>query len=299
MTALLTVIIILAAVYAVWRIRFGTPSAGRPPVLCFHKVSDRFCWEGTWTTPRRFFAYIDRFLDLGYRFIGIDEYLAGMAAPVTGESDGSRELLLTFDDGYRELYTVVLPGMESRGVPFHVFLVTDYVGADNLWDLSLGRRPFRHLGWPEIEEMTSRGVTFGSHGATHADLTRLPAELIRDEIVRSKALIEDRLGRPAPTLSYPFGRYDDVVKKIVRESGYAAAFSLYPSHSNAHFDRYAIRRNGVYIIDPVRLVQSKVVPGPLYWCEEMKCRAINAVAVLTPVLKRRRGRRSSSPAQGN
>lgn len=283
MPALVAVVVILIAVYLVWRVRYGYPAADHPSVLCFHKISNRFCWEGTWTTPDRFFAYVDRLRRLGYRFVGMDDYLDRVAS---GRRGGDREVVITFDDGYRDLYDVVLPGLESRGVPFHVFLVTDYVGRQNDWDLSLGRRAFWHLDWPEIEDMTSRGVTFGSHGASHGDLTRMGAKEARAELDRSRAVIEEHLGRPARTVSYPFGRYDDAVKAAAREAGFDAAFSLYPAHHNAHFDRYAIRRNGVYIIDPVALIANKWEPGPLLWMEEMKCRAINAVAVLTPVLKR-------------
>jgi peptidoglycan/xylan/chitin deacetylase (PgdA/CDA1 family) len=300
---IVVIIVALTAVYLLWRVRFGTPPREWPQILCFHKISQRFCWEGTWTTPRRFFQYIDRFRGQGHRFIGMDEYLAwassrsgpgGRSVSGAGPS-GEVPLLITFDDGYRELYDVVLPGLEAREVPFHVFLVTDYVGRDNEWDLSLGRRPFRHLDWAQIVEMAARGVTFGSHGATHGDLTTMSPNEVRDELARSKSAIEDHLGQPAQTVSYPFGRYNEVAVAIARETGYEAAFSLYPPRHNACYDRYAVRRNGVYIIDPVPLAGVKVEPGPLFWVEEMKCRAINAVAVLTPALKRLSGASRRGP----
>jgi peptidoglycan/xylan/chitin deacetylase (PgdA/CDA1 family) len=280
--ALVAVAIFLSAVYLVWRNRYGYTGQDRPEVLCFHKVSQRFCWEGTWTTPGRFFAYVDHLMGQGYRFVGMDRYLDAAA------SDGlrGRELVLTFDDGYRELYDVVLPGLESRGVPFHVFLISDYVGRQNDWDLKLGRRAFHHLDWTEITEMASRGVTFGAHGASHGDLTRMGRPEVSAELERSKEAIEDHLGRPVRTVSYPFGRYNITVKEAARDAGYDAAFSMYPAHRNEHFDPLAIRRNGVYIIDPVAWIETKLKPGPFFWLEEMKCRAINSVAVLTPLLKR-------------
>lgn len=279
MPALVAVVVLFSSVYLIWRIRYGHRIQGRPEVLCFHKVSAKFCWEGTWTTPGRFFAYVDRLLGLGYRFLGMDDYLDGAGR-------GGRDLLLTFDDGYGELFERVLPGLESRGVPFHVFLVTDYVGRNNDWDLGLGRRSHRHLDWPEIVEMASRGVTFGSHGATHGDFTRMAPTILRGELDRSKSAIEDRVGAPVRTVSYPFGRYNHSVREAVRAAGFDAAFSMYPSHHNTRFDPFAIRRCGVYIIDPVRRIETKLRPGPLFWLEEMKCRAINSVALLTPFLKR-------------
>ncbi len=270
--------------YMAWRANYRFPPASPPQVLCFHKVSRRFCWEGTWTTPRRFFATVDHLRDRGYEFIGESDYLSSLDSPT--DQDPKR-LFLTFDDGYAEVRTEVFAGMAKRSLPFHVFLLTDYVGKDNGWDLSLGRRPFRHASWDEIREMSEAGVTFGSHTATHRDLTRLDEETIAGELAHSKQAIEYELGVPALTVSYPYGRYDARVTRAAEVAGYAAAFSLYPRRPNEHIDRYALRRNGVYIIDPARTVEMKLRPNPLYWLEEMKCRTINAVAVITPILKRR------------
>jgi len=286
--ALVILVVVFTATYLYWRFRYGGVPAGRPQVLCFHKISERFCWEGTWTTPRRFFAYVDRLRSLGYNFITMEEYLATLGEPAEGgdaPTDG-RRLLLTFDDGYSDLFELVLPGLESRAVPFHVFLVTEYIGRNNEWDVSLGRRPFRHLDWPEIVEMANRGVTFGSHGATHADLRGLSRERLRDELARSRTTLEERLGPGVRTLSYPFGRFDSSVESMAREAGFEAAFSLYPPHLNSKFDRFAIRRNAVYIIDPISMIETKLEAGPLFWLEEIKCRAINGVAALTPLIKR-------------
>jgi peptidoglycan/xylan/chitin deacetylase (PgdA/CDA1 family) len=240
-------------------------------------------------TPGVFFACIDSLRNSGYRFVDLDEYLESAdpaAAGAKGGGNPSRTLLLTFDDGYRELYDVVLPGLEKRGIPLHVFVVTDYIGRNNDWDLSLGRRPYPHLGWREIDDMARRGVTFGSHGASHGDFTAMGDGEVRTELGRSKSVLESRLGKPIRTVSWPFGRCNDRTKYAAREAGYDAAFSLYPAHHNTVFDRYAIRRNGVYIIDRPGWIRAKLTAGPLFWLEEMKCRAINATAALTPALKR-------------
>lgn len=283
MPVLFSVIAALVLLYIIWRVKYGAPPQDIPQVLCFHKISERFCWEGTWTPPRRFFGYVDLLLEKGYRFVGEDEYLEKIENP----DAGNRKLVfLTFDDGYREVYTLAFSGLEKRGVPFHVFLPTGYVGEDNTWDLSLGRRPFRHLSWSEIEEMASRGVTFGSHGVSHRDLTGLSREDARQDLTESKEAIEKRLRYAVKTLSYPFGRYNDEVKTLAKAAGYECAFTLYPARANEHVDRFALRRSGVYIIDPIRLLETKLRKNPLFWIEEMKCRAINKVAVLTPFFKR-------------
>lgn len=272
------------ALYGVWRIRYGYPPDNVPRVLCFHKLSQRFCFEGTWTTPARFAAYLDRLRARGYTFIDEAQYLAALDAPA---ADRSKQILLTFDDGYTEVHDIAWPELSGRGIPFHVFLVTDYAGRENTWDLSLGRKPFRHLDWPAVREMSDRGVTFGSHTASHTDLTRAPQARVHQDLERSRTAIEDATGKPVRTLSYPFGRYSSATQEAARVAGFDAAFSLYPSHHNAVIDRFALRRDAVYIIDPVSTIETKFEKTPFYGLEEMKCRAINAVAVLTPLLKSR------------
>jgi peptidoglycan/xylan/chitin deacetylase (PgdA/CDA1 family) len=272
------------ALHAVWRARYGYPPDHIPRVLCFHKLSRRFLFEGTWTTPSRFASYIDRLRERGYTFIDESAFLASLDAP---PADRSKQIFLTFDDGYTEVHEIAWPMLAERGIPLHVFLVTDYAGRENTWDLSLGRPPFRHLDWPAVREMSSRGVTFGSHSASHVDLTRLAPETVHTDLERSKRAIEDAIGKPVRTLSYPFGRYNIAARGAAYDAGFGAAFSLYPPHRNATIDRLALRRDAVYIIDPVGMIERKLGRNAWYGVEEMKCRAINAVAVLTPLLKSR------------
>ena len=281
---LITVItLILFLLFAVWRMKYRYPPRDIPQALCYHKLSDAFCFEGTWMTPGRFLDQIDELGERGYRFIDETEFIDSVANP---EPKNAAKIFLTFDDGYDTLYTIYTRELERRRVPLHIFLLSDFVGRPNQWDLSLGRRSFRHLGWEEIRDLSELGVSFGSHGASHKDLTRLAPSALTREIEQSRQTIETRLQKPVRSFSYPFGRYNENVRAAVRAAGYKIAFSLYPPHCNETVDPFALRRNGVYIIDTSFAIHCKLEPNPLFWFEEMKCRIINQVAVLTPILKR-------------
>lgn len=275
------VIAVPLGLFVLWIVRFRYPPRGLPQALCYHKVSERFLFEGTWITPRRFAGHIDALRDRGYVFVDEDRYLDGLDRP---PSDGAKRLLLTFDDAYEELTRVYHEILAPRGVPMLVFVVTDYVGRANTWDLALGRPPARHLDWEQIASLAARGVRFGSHGASHIDLRRAAPDVLAREVLVSKRALEVHTGAPVRSFSYPFGRYGAQAQEAVRAAGYRAAFSLYPPHANAHVDRRALRRNGVYIIDTPRTLMWKLERGPFYWIEEMKCRTINQVAALTPWL---------------
>ncbi len=289
MSALLAILVVLGAALALvhvrWRGRYGYPARYVPQTLCFHKVSKRFLFEGTWTTPKRFFAYVDRLRDRGWEFVDEARFLESLRN--TPDLGDSKELLLTFDDGYGSLVDIA-HGLRERNVSMHVFVLTDFVGKDNAWDLQLGRPAERHMSWDELRELMAAGHSIGSHGCSHSDLTTLSTEQIERELKDSMAAIDANLSVRARTFSYPFGRYNDAIKIAVREAGYDAAFSLYPRHGNDLVDRYALRRNGVYIIDPVTAIERKLERNRLYWIEETKCRAINGVARLTPMIKKHR-----------
>lgn len=281
MLILLTIIILPVAAYLVWRARWGSPIDPFPRVLAYHKVT-RFEFGGTWVPPARFASQLDHLLEAGCTFIGEGAFLETLSGTREGRS---REILLTFDDGYRELLEEAVPALESRKIPAHIFIVSRFVGRENRWELPLPGRRCRHLSRDEILDLDGRGFTFGSHTRTHRDLTRLDPDEARGEIAESKRELEDMLGSPVRSLSYPFGRFNARIAREASLAGYEAAFSMYPPGPGARLDAFALRREGVYIVDTLGSLRRKVERGPLFWLEDMKGRAINGVAVLTPIFK--------------
>ncbi len=281
MLVVLTIILLAIVAYLVWRFRWGHPIDSFPRVLAYHKVTG-FEFGGTWVPPGRFVSQLDYLLDVGCAFIDEETFLETLSGMREGRA---REILLTFDDGYREILEKAVPALESRKIPAHIFVVSQFVGRENRWELPLPGRRCRHLSQDEMRDLSGRGFSFGSHTRTHRDLTRLEPGEARDELIRSKGELECMLDLPVRTLSYPFGRFDDRISREASTAGYEAAFSMYPPGSSGRLDPFALRREGVYIIDTLGSLRRKIDRGPLFWLEDMKGRAINGVAVLTPVLK--------------
>ena len=72
----------------------------------------------------------------------------------------------------------------------------------------------------ELGDLVSGGlVEVGAHTATHPRLPGLPREEQLEEIVTSKQLLEEHLGRPVESLSYPHGAYDRTTLECVRAAG--------------------------------------------------------------------------------
>ena len=91
------------------------------------------------------------------------------------------------------------------------------------------RPTHRTLSSDEVSHLAVGGlVDAGAHTVTHPVLSALPVAGQRSELQGSKACLEDILGRPITTFSYPYGsRCDYTVQTVavVREAGFDCACS--------------------------------------------------------------------------
>ncbi len=79
------------------------------------------------------------------------------------------------------------------------------------------------LTWEEIRAAAGRDVSFGSHTVDHLRLGLVDAEIVRDQLIRSKEMIEARVGQPCRHLCYPDGSFAQQVTEIARACGYVSA----------------------------------------------------------------------------
>ena len=81
----------------------------------------------------------------------------------------------------------------------------------------------RTLSWAEVLEMDRSGVCFGSHTNTHQILTTIPDDQCREELFRSKQILEQVLAKPCPTFAYPNGNWSPAIRQAVAEAGFTLA----------------------------------------------------------------------------
>ena len=84
------------------------------------------------------------------------------------------------------------------------------------------------LTWEQVKEMSQNGITFGSHTRRHAYLPKLSKEMAKDEIIGSKHVIEENLGKPVDYFAYPCGGFSEKIKATVALAGYKAALAHQP-----------------------------------------------------------------------
>ena len=143
-----------------------------------------------------------------------------------------RTVAITFDDGYKDNYVYAFPILKKYNLPATIFIIVNEVG-----------RPDR-LNWKEIEEMQASGViTFGSHTLSSTPLIDIKSEAeVKRQIVESKRILEEKLGRHVAAFSYPEGRFSEKIKQMVIDAGYELAVATSPGRKHSPNDIYLLKR---------------------------------------------------------
>jgi peptidoglycan/xylan/chitin deacetylase (PgdA/CDA1 family) len=209
------------------------------PVLMYHSVAD-----DPPPSMRRLSVRTDMFaaqLSL-LRSEGFETMtFSDLAAVVRGRrAVPPRAVALTFDDGYADFHEVVLPLLARYGCTATVFVTTGWL--DDARDRRAGRPPGRMLTWRQVQEAASAGIEVGAHSHSHPELDQISDRALERELRTSKDLLEDRLGRPVPTLAYPFGYWSRRVRDAVGAAGYRSAAAVGNTTVTTHDDVLALPR---------------------------------------------------------
>jgi peptidoglycan/xylan/chitin deacetylase (PgdA/CDA1 family) len=175
-------------------------------------------------------------------------------------SDG---IAVTFDDGFRDNLDVASPILARLGIPFTVFVTPGFIESGDPIYLSVNG--LRDLA-------TVPGVAIGAHGYTHRRLGECNAHQLRDELINSRKWIEDVLGRPVTTMSYPHGSENSKVRKAVSESGYTIAASSHAGINLPAADPLSLARTDIWAGDGASSFRAKI-RGDWDW---MACRRKHA-----------------------
>lgn len=145
---------------------------------------------------------------------------------------------LTFDDGHKSNYANGLDLLEKRSFRATFFVVAGWIS---------NRTDF--MTWQELREMVTLGHEVQSHTWSHRVLTNCSAAELKEELVRSKRTIEDRLGIPVKALSVPHGRWNRQVLRACAAAGYQRVYISNPWISRQAREglvligRYMVRRS--------------------------------------------------------
>ncbi|MBI2835567.1 MAG: polysaccharide deacetylase family protein [Acidobacteria bacterium] len=153
-----------------------------------------------------------------------------------------RPVVITFDDGFRGCVEYGMPILQQYGFTATFYLVGGAIGDTSRWLVAELGIELPVADWREARALLDAGFTCGAHTMSHPRLTRVSPETCREELFRSREVLEQALGVPVRHLAYPFGSYNADVRAVAEECGYRTACSTRPGLSGPNDDPLALRR---------------------------------------------------------
>jgi peptidoglycan/xylan/chitin deacetylase (PgdA/CDA1 family) len=221
----------------------GSGAEGGPrdvPILMYHSIDGSAAprFARFVVRPADFAAQMDHLAAAGYQPVtALDFARRRDAGDLTG-----RPVVLTFDDGFSDFEAVVMPILLAHRFPATLYVPTAYVGRTAYWlrDSGEGQRPI--LSWRALRDVAATGIEVASHSHTHPQLDRVPPPVVRDEVVRSRELLEDNLGCSIEGFAYPFGYWQRHVRTSVDAAAYSYACAVGESAVAAGADNLTLPR---------------------------------------------------------
>jgi peptidoglycan/xylan/chitin deacetylase (PgdA/CDA1 family) len=211
-----------------------TELATMPLVLMYHSVEAYQADPYQVTVrPERFAQQLRWLRRRGLRGVGMRELLQARR-----DGRGAGLVGLTFDDGYRDFRTEVVPALDRYGFTATVFVVAGGLGGHNAWDEPGPRKPLMTAA--EVRRVADAGVEIGSHSLSHVQLPEVSDGALVDEVRRSRLLLAEIAGREVTGFCYPYGSVGEREIEAVRAAGYDYACATKTPESLA--GRHAVPR---------------------------------------------------------
>jgi peptidoglycan/xylan/chitin deacetylase (PgdA/CDA1 family) len=156
--------------------------------------------------------------------------------------DSANRVAVTFDDGDLGQAERAFPELAARGMSATFFVTTGWIG-----------RP-GYASWDQLREMRAAGMAIESHTHTHPFLSELDEAALRDELRRSRDLLDERLDQRTAMLALPGGDAPGVeLRRLLAEQGYSVvATSVWGINARA---------SGARSADGIRWVRRCTVRG--------------------------------------
>jgi peptidoglycan/xylan/chitin deacetylase (PgdA/CDA1 family) len=135
-----------------------------------------------------------------------------------------RSVVITADDGHISVFTEMLPVVREHEVPVTLFVYPSAISNASY-----------AMTWEQLDALHRTGLfDIGSHTYWHPNFKtekgRLSPAAYRAfatmQLVKSRAVLKDKLQVEADVIAWPFGIYDEELIALAREAGYLAGVTL-------------------------------------------------------------------------
>jgi peptidoglycan/xylan/chitin deacetylase (PgdA/CDA1 family) len=214
------------------------------PILMYHRI-DRLrpslpaITRSLTVTPADFTAQMRWLHAHGFHAITQQQLFAALEQ---GKRLPAKPVVITFDDGYRDVLANAAPVLKRLGMPATAYVITGRISGS---DVSF-------LSWAQLKALEQNGVQIGSHTISHAELPRLTDPAALQELIQSRLALERHLGHPVQWFAYPAGRFDKRTEALVRQAGYVLAVTTEPGSAQRAQQPFALHRYEVLDTTGVR-----------------------------------------------
>lgn len=222
----------------------------RVPILLYHNIDGKGPFSVTSETLRDHFEFLKK---NNIKVVSLSDLVEHLENPKPFEGP---VVVITFDDGYKSMYTKLFPIAKEYGYPVTLFVYADFVRDGGSAALT----------YNELREMDENGIDIQSHTISHADLAALDLSKEEDrmqffhEVYMSKRIIEQKLSKEIKYIAFPYGRYNSKVLLLSDYAGYEKVMSTeyganILSRNNYTLHRHHIKRS--YSIDKIKNIVYK------------------------------------------
>jgi peptidoglycan/xylan/chitin deacetylase (PgdA/CDA1 family) len=181
-------------------------------VVCFvyHRFGDAR-YPTTNVSVRDFEMHLKYLVENDFQVLTFSQAIAYLQS----EQPSRQTAVITIDDGYKSFFVNALPLLKQYNIPATLFINTKTVGGGD------------YMTWEELKDVVRLNIEIGNHTHSHDFFLNLPAspryKTFKDEIEQSQSIIEKNLDLQPIVFSYPYGEFDNEMKKIVKQAGFVAA----------------------------------------------------------------------------
>ena len=130
------------------------------------------------------------------------------------DGDRAAAVSYTFDDGFRDQYTLAVPLLNQAGFKGTFFVIPGRTAAtvEEAVRKQKEKRAWGGICWPELKIMADQGHEIASHSWSHPGLQKLTPAEVESELVKSYDAIKAGVGRAPLTFAFPFNQSTPDIK---------------------------------------------------------------------------------------
>ena len=259
------------------------------PILAYHNITESGMIGKRWlnVSSKSFMKQMAYLYHNHYHVIKLEDFVRFMNKE---DSIPKKSVVITFDDGYKNIYRIAYPILKEHDFPATLFLTSAFIGKKAIFPWLESNRDVSQrirenesewlpLSWREVKEMSTNGISIGSHTMTHPRLGALDEKEMAWEIRESKNMIERKIGKRVSLFAYPFSLLHsrisvergalDSIRDVLTEVQFDAACSTEIGRNCKNTDRFVLRR--IQIEEEDSLIHFKAkIHGAYDWVRMMQ-----------------------------